>query len=156
MATYTFLANAPEFIHGPQQFVNTLYDQMQAPKATVYESGAAWAWSYFPLAFDHKGKLAQYRADEDGGELVRIETSVPAAAPQQLSAALAPYRQILLVDVRLRSYRDIRRCHADACPQFSRGQIETALLQSGHWQEISSQRKFGLYDTEVKTFTRID
>jgi len=156
ISTYAFLVNPSEFIHGPQKFVDTLYDQMESPKAAVYEVGAAWPWSYFPLVFDHNGELAQYRADTNGAELIRIATSVPQPAPQQLAVALAPYTHILLVDIRLRSYRDIRQCHAQACPQFARGRIETALLQSGHWQEISSQRKFGLYDAEVKTFTRID
>lgn len=156
ISTYTFLANASEFIHGPGEFVNTLYDRLAAPKATVYESGAAWPWSYFPLVFDHKSGLVQYRAAENGTELLRVVTSAPQPAPQQLLVALAQYNYILLVDVRLRSYRDIRRCHAGSCPQFAQGRIETALLQSGHWREISSQRKFGLYDTAVKTFTRIN
>lgn len=152
VSTYGFLAHASEFVHGPGEFVNALYDRTASPKAIVYESGAAWGWSYFPLVFLHNGDVAQFRS-VDGSDLARIVSGSSQPDPQRIVDAVAPLNNLVLVDIRLRTYQDIRRCDEDACPQFREGEVEAALEASG-WRAIAIERQFGLYDTQVKLFRR--
>jgi hypothetical protein len=154
VSTYTFLVHASEFVHGPGEFVGGLYDRAEAPKAVVYETGAAWGWSYFPLVFCYKGEIAQYRPADGGTELVRIAAGPPPPAPQQILAAVSPYNNLILVNVRLRTYQDIRQCNANACPPFAPGEVEATLIGSGHWREVAVERRFGLYDSQAKIFSR--
>ena len=156
VSTYTFLAYASEFVHGPGKFVGARYDQSEFPKAVIYESGAAWIWSYFPLVFSHKGDITQYRPTESGADLVRIVGGPTLTAPQQTLAAVAPYNRLILVNIRLRTYGDIRRCHANACPLFHPGEVEATLVGSGRWKEVAVDRKFGLYDAQVKILSRLN
>jgi hypothetical protein len=154
VSTYTFLVHASEFIHGPLTFVAAAYDRAKAPKAVIYESDAAWEWSYFPLVFSHKGGAIQYIPTDGGTKLDRLVIGPPRATPQRTLEAVAPYSDLILVESRLRTYRDIRECSKNACPKFQPGLIEKALTESGNWQEITSERSFGLYDTQIKIFRR--
>jgi hypothetical protein len=154
VSTYLFLAHASEFVHGPGGFVSAVYDRIESPKGVVYETDAAWQWSYFPLVFHYKGNIAQYRPTEDRAALVRIASGPNPRAPQQILDAVAPYNALILVDVRLRTYRDLRRCHANVCPRFSPGKVESTLIDSGSWREDVVDRSFGLYDVEVKILHR--
>ena len=129
VSTYGFLAHASEFVHGPGEFVNASYDRTASPKAIVYESGAAWGWSYFPLVFLHNGDVAQFRS-VDGSDLARIVSGSSQPDPQPIVDAVAPFNDLVLVDVRLRKYQDIRRCDENACPQFRPGAVELALVGS--------------------------
>jgi hypothetical protein len=153
LSTCTFFAHAAEFIHGPGRFVGAVYNRLEPPKAIIYESGAAWEWSYFPLVFSYKGEVAQYRFAA-GGELVRVVPGPTQPDPQQALAAVATYNDVLLVDIRLRTYKDIRQCNANICPQFIQGPIEAALIGSGRWRDVAVGRQFGFYDTQIKLFKR--
>jgi hypothetical protein len=156
LSTYRFLVHDSEFIHGPGAFVGAIYDQAQSPKAVVYESDAAWGWSYFPLVFNHNGEIAQYASTDGGTELYRTVMGPHQRSPRQTLEAVAPYKDLILVDIALRTYRDIRDCNKDACPQFQPGVVEKALTASDRWRQIAVERKFGLYDTQIKIFRRAD
>ena len=153
ISTYGFLAHASEFVHGPGEFVNALYERAASPKAIVYKSGAALGWSYFPLVFLHNGDVAQYRS-VDGSDLARIVSGSSQPDPQRIVDAVAPFNDLVLVDVRLRKYQDIRRCDENACPQFRPGAVELALVGSNRWHQVAVERQFGLYDAQVKVFRR--
>ena len=154
-ATYIFAANASEFIHGPGKFVGSAADRTKSPKAILYEAGAQWEWSYFPLVFSHKGGLAQYRATKSGDKLVLLDDPSK-ASPQAISDALNSYKSLTLVDVRLRTYEDLRKCRVNDCPSFQSGPVVAALVSSGRWRQTALDRQFGLYDTQVRIFDRID
>jgi hypothetical protein len=156
LSTYTFLVHDSEFIHGPGAFVGAIYDRAQSPKAVVYESDAAWGWSYFPLVFSHNGEIAQYASADGGTELDRTVVGPHQLSTRQTLEAVAPYKDLVLVDIALRNYRDIRDCNKDACPQFQLGVVEKTLTASGRWRQIAVERKFGLYDTRTKIFRRVD
>ena len=149
ISTYTFVVHATDFVHGPGEFVSAIYDQINSPKAVVYKDGAASGWSYFPLVFTHKGEVVQYQAIQKNAELARIMTGPIESTPRDTLAAVAPYESLILVDVKLRTYNDIRQCLADACPQFHAGELEKTLSASGSWQVVKVMRQFGLYDTQV-------
>jgi hypothetical protein len=161
ISTYLFLKDSALFVHGPQRFVSTLYDEGAGPKAIVYpyENGAAWKFSYFPLVFSHKGEISQYRADDEGTHLtqIRIGNAAPQPVVQELKSAVAPYRRLLLVNVQLRNYQEIRRCldRIDSCPQFAPTATERMLSKTGRWRQIDVQRSLGFYDTEVRVFARM-
>ena len=107
---YLFFDHASMFVHGPQGFIGALYDKVAAPRAIVYEPGAAWGWSYIPLQYSHHGEVIQYRTQDDGAGLVRAAGGGTAAKAQEIEAAVTPYRVLLLTDIRLRTYRDLRQC----------------------------------------------
>jgi hypothetical protein len=160
LATLLFLLNANMFVHGPHRFVGALYDSVKGPKALVYEAEAYWKFGYFPLVFSYKNEIAQYRAItgdtllriERGDGLFGVEAAATNAVAQPIQAAVAPYRTLLIVDLQLRSYRDIRQCRTGSieCRQLTSGGVESALTQGGQWREIKAERMFGLYDTQVK------
>ena len=151
-STIFFLDHSPMFIHGPQRFVGGAFDQLEEPKAIIYESGAPWGFSYFPLVFTHENKIAQYRSIDGGDRLVQLRTG-PTDITTSLAteAAVAPYNHLLLVDSRLRNYRDIRACESPdkACRGFPRSEIANALIQTGNWKELRVERRFGQFDTQV-------
>jgi hypothetical protein len=156
MSTYTFLDHASMFVHGPNRFVGALYDKALAPKAIVYEAGAAWGWSYVPLQYSHHGEVVQYRASDDGGGLVRSGPRSAEATAREMEATVAPYKTLLLTDVRLRTYRDLRQCmnRPSACPDFPPATLQAALIGTGKWREIGKERAFGLWDSEVTILER--
>jgi hypothetical protein len=164
-ATSMFLSNADMFAHGPRRFVGALYDSEQGPKAIVYEVGAYWKFGYFPLVFSHKNQIDQYRAVsgdkllriERGDGLFGIESGPQGAVAQPIEIAVAPYKTILIVDVQLRSYRDVRQCQngGSECLRLTAGAVETALTNGGKWQETKAKRMFGLYDTQVKKLEHV-
>ena len=113
--------------------------------------------SYFPLVFSHDRKIIQLRATDSGNELVRIGDSQKRTGAQELGSALAPYNDVLLVDVQLRTFRDLRTClnKVNSCP-FADGETAKQLVKTGHWTEIKVERSFGLYDTQIKLFKRVN
>jgi hypothetical protein len=157
MATYMFFDHASMFVHGPQRFIGALYDKAVGPKAIIYENGAAWGWLYIPLQYSHHGEVAQYRAPDEGG-LVRAGCRGTEGMSQQTEATVAPYRVLLLADIRLRTYRDLRQCQdqPSACPDFPSGAIEGALIGTGKWRKTSRERSFGLWDSQVTVLERAD
>jgi hypothetical protein len=157
ISTYLFFAHAPMFVHGPQGFIGGLYDKIAVPKAIVYEPGAAWGWSYIPLQYSHHGEVLQYRTLDDSAGLVRAAGGrVTVAKAQKIEAAVAPYQVLLLTDIRLRTYADLRRCQNQprTCPEFPEGAIEVALIETGKWRKANSERKFGLWDSQVTILER--
>ncbi|MFT4115727.1 hypothetical protein [Bradyrhizobium sp.] len=159
LATYLFLNHASMFVHGPQGFIAALYDKAETPRAIIYERGAAWGWSFVPLQYSRHGEAIQYRAQDDGVDLVRAAGGLGAnPIAQDMAAAVAPYRVLLLTDIELRTYRDIRLCQNQpmACPKFPPGPIEAALIGTGKWKKIDRQRKFGFYDSQVTVLERIE
>ena len=159
-ATAMFLSNASMFAHGPNRFIGTLYDSTQGPKAIVYEAGAYWKFGYFPLVFSHRNEIDQYRAIK-GDELLRIErgdglfgveSGPNDAVARPIQTAVAPYKTLLVVNVQLRSYRDVRHCQNGGveCRHFTAGTVELALAKSGQWREVKVERMFGLFDAQVK------
>ena len=158
ISTYLFLLHASMFVHGPQRFAAALYDKAAGPKAIVYEVGAAWGWSYIPLVYSHNGKVVQYRIADDGVALVRAGRSGVGTMVQEIEAAVAPYQVLLLTDIRLRSYRDLRQCQnqPSACPDFPPGVIEGALIGAGKWRKTGKKRSFGLYDSQVTILERAE
>jgi hypothetical protein len=158
ISTYLFLLHASMFVHGPQRFAAALYDKAAGPKAIVYEVGAAWGWSYIPLVYSHNGKVVQYRTADDGVGLVRAGRGGVETMVQQMEVVVAPYQVLLLTDIQLRSYRDLRQCQnqPSACPGFPRGVIEGALIGTGKWRKIGKERRFGLYDSQVTILERAE
>jgi hypothetical protein len=158
ISTYMFLVHASMFVHGPQRFIGALYDKAVGPKAIVYEIGAAWGWSYIPLQYSHNGEVVQYWTPDDGGGLVRIGRRGTEAMVQEIEATVAPYQVLLLADIRLRTYRDLRQCQnqPSACPDFPSGAIEGALIGTGNWRKTGKERSFGLYDSQVTILERAE
>jgi len=156
ISTYLFFDHASLFVHGPNRFIGTLYDKAVAPKAIIYEVGAAWGWSYIPLQYSHHGKVVQYRASDDGGGLVRSGPRGTEATVRGIGAAVAPYQTLLLADIRLRTYRDLRQCvnRPSTCPDFPPDTLEGALIGTGKWRETDKERTFGLWDSQVKILER--
>jgi hypothetical protein len=155
VSTYLFFSNKEEFVHGPRRFVAELYDGTYPPKAIVYESGAAWPYAYFPLVFSYHGEIAQYGRSADSDALVPLATALrPNGGQLPPLVALAPYTELLLINIFTRNYRDLRLCNSGKCPAFSTGPVETTLISSGAWARTSVVRKFGLYDTEVIKLVR--
>jgi hypothetical protein len=156
VSTYMFLDHARMFVHGPRRFIADSYNKVIGPKAVVYEDGAAWGWSYIPLAYSHKGEVIQYRTTDDGTGLVRAGRIGTEGIVQDIETAVAPYLVLLLTDIRLRTYRDLRQCQnqSRACPDFPLGAIEGALLGTGKWRRVSKERSFGLYDCQVTILKR--
>gem|GEM_PF-2346125 len=160
-ATFILLSDSSMFVHGPNRFVGALYDSAEGPKAIVYEADALWKFSYFPLVFSHRSEIVQYRAAANGDGVLRIERgdglfgaernpSLPAA--QSIDAAVAPYKTLLIINVQLQTFRDIRQCRnsSAACGRVKTGAVESALTGGGGWREVKTERWFGLYDTQVK------
>jgi len=159
ISTHIFFVHASMFVHGPQRFVGALYDTSVGPKAIVYETGAAWGWSYIPLQYTHKGEVIQYRTPDDGIGLVRVgRRGTEATVAQEIEATVAPYQVLLLADIRLRTYRDLRQCQKqpNACPDFPPGTIERALIRTGTWRKTGKERSFGLYDSQVTILERAE
>jgi len=156
ISTYLFFDHASLFVHGPNRFIGALYDKAAAPKAIIYEAGAAWGWSYIPLQYTHHGKVVQYRASDDGVGLVRSAPRGTEPTVQEMEATVAPYQVLLLADVRLRTYRDLRQCldRPSACPDFPSGRLKGALIGTGKWREIDKERSFGLWDSQVTILER--
>jgi hypothetical protein len=155
LSTYLFLVHASMFVHGPERFVGALYNGIAGPKAIVYETGSAWEFSYYPLVFSHKGEIVQYHGPENGVGLIS-ENRVTQPSAREVEAKVAPYRFLLLVNIHLRTYRDLRQCQyqLSACPDFALGAIEGMLTGTGQWRELKVERSFGLFDTQVKILER--
>jgi hypothetical protein len=156
MSTYMFFGHTSWFVHGPQRFIAALYDNAAAPKAILYDNGAAWAWSYIPLQYSHEGEVVQYRSPDNESGLVRAGPQGTKAVVQDMDATVAPYRVLLVADVRLRTYRDLRGCQYDAaaCPEFPSSAIAGALVATGKWRIVDTRRNFGLWDSKVTTLER--
>jgi hypothetical protein len=155
-STYLFFVNAPMFVHGPERFVGKLYDQSRGPKAIIYELGTTWGLLYFPLVFTHKNEVAQYRATGDTSDVIRVIDPNRQEKPLDIAETVAPYVTVLVVDIRLRTYRDLGAClqSLSACPVFAPDAIAMTLLKDGQWRELKTERSFGIYDTQVRIFGR--
>jgi hypothetical protein len=156
ISTYLFFAHASMFVHGPHRFIGNLYSKIVGPKAIIYEIGSAWGWSYIPLAYSHKAEVVQYRTPDNGAGLVRAGRSGTEGMVQEIEATVIPYQVLLLTDIRLRTYKDLRQCQnqPSACPDFPPGPIEGALVGTGKWREIGKERSFGFYDCQVTILKR--
>jgi hypothetical protein len=154
LATHMFFTHASVFEHGPGRFVGGIYDTIPGPKAIVYEGrGHWWLYSYFPLAFNYKDNIAQYRVTEDGTGLIRIGG---AGRAQEIESAVTPYKYLLLVEVQTRTPLDIREClnKTVLCPSFGQSSTESFLTESGRWSATEEQRSLGEFDTQAKVLKR--
>jgi hypothetical protein len=155
-STYILFNHASIFIHGPRQFVGDLYDRAIAPKAIVYEPGAEWIFSYFPLVFTYNNEIDQYRRDDLARGFIRIGSGATQATAQNISSVVMPYSNVVVVDVQLRSFQDLRcEGRVDLCPQFAPGLVETALTETGQWRVSNVDRGFGVFDARVTTLERV-
>jgi hypothetical protein len=155
-SVYILFNHASIFIHGPQQFVGQVYDRAASPKAIIYEAGAQWIFSYFPLVFARNNEIAQYRQNDQGSGLIRIGSGAIQPAVQDTGSIFAPYNEVLVVDVRFRTFRDLRCAgQTDLCPQFGRGPIEATLTGTGRWRVAKVERSFGMFDARVATLERV-
>jgi hypothetical protein len=156
ISTYLFFGHASMFVHGPHRFIGNLYSKLVGPKAIIYEVGSAWGWSYIPLAYSHKAEVVQYRTPDVGGGLVRAGRTGTEGMVQEIEATVTPYQVLLLTDIRLRTYRDLRQCQnqLSTCPDFPPGPIEGALVGTGKWRRIGKERRFGFYDCQVTILVR--
>jgi hypothetical protein len=158
VATAFFLLHQPMFVHGPGRFVSLIFDQ-EGTKAIIYEAGAAWGFTYFPLVFSHGGQISQYRESADPVELIKIEAGGADSskiAVQDIDSTLANYEHLFVVDTRLRTYRELRKCVQVklSCPSFGRGVAED-LVKTGRWKFTGIERSFGIYDSQVKRLDRL-
>jgi hypothetical protein len=160
ISTYFFLAHASMFVHGPQRFVGAIFDRIEGPKAIVYEDGASWGYSYFPLVFSHSGKIIQYRAADGQVQQIRARAGGSGADGPTLRDivwAVAPYNHLIVVNTQPRTYRDLRACQGlgGSCPRLVISAIGEKLVETGQWRESRVERSFGLYDTRVMVLDRI-
>jgi hypothetical protein len=155
-STYVLLSHSAEFVHGPREFVISLYDKAAAPKAIVYEPGADWGFAYFPLFFSSGGLINQYLSVGKNLEVIESGGAIKHDA-DGIDTRFPSYRFIFLVDLKLRTYADIRRCNDNikACPQFTSSEVYKILNDSGQWSERGTERKFGLYDTQVRILEKV-
>jgi hypothetical protein len=159
ISTILFLAYASMFVHGPQRFVGAVFDGIEGSKAIIYEDGAGWGYSYFPLVFSHHGNIDQYRATDGQVQLIGPAAGGSGAdgpAPRDIGSAVASYDHLLVVDTQLRTYRDLRACQGlgGSCPRFVPSVIGEKLIEAGQWRESRVERNFGLYDTQVLALDR--
>jgi hypothetical protein len=150
-STWSFLTHASEYVHGPQRFVSGQFDEAEGSKAIIYDAGAEWPWSYFPLVLTHGGQIRQYLAAKSADATI---SAIGGTEQLSLLSKVAEYRSLIVVDVRTRTFRDLRSCWEGRCPEFPEGAIGAALIGSGEWTEIARERCFGLYDAQTRTFVR--
>jgi hypothetical protein len=89
--------------------------------------------------------------------LVRAGGPDTAAKVHELEATVDPYQVLLLADIRLRTYRDLRQCQQQTgtCPDFPAGAIEAALIGTGKWRKTDRERSVGLWDSQVTVLERL-
>src|SRR5262249_56114378 len=97
-------------------------------------------------------------AGDEGGGVGRAGRRGVETMVQEIEAAVAPYQVLLVTDIQLRSYRDLRQCQnqPSACPDFPPGVIEGALIRAGKWRKTGKERSFGLYDSQVTILERAE
>ena len=63
---------------------------------------------------------------------------------------LDEYNYMMVVDLKLRTFRDLRACLkvADDCTNFSRTEFDRSLIAKG-WRILRVERAFGLYDAQA-------
>jgi len=90
--------------------------------------------------------------------LVRAGPSGTETMAQEIEATVAPYQVLLLADIRLRTYRELRQClnEPGECPDSPPGAIERALVGTGKWRKTRNERSFGLYDSRVTILERAE
>jgi hypothetical protein len=156
LSTYVFFSRSSEFIHGPRQFVLSLYENAESPKAIIYEPTTDWPFIYFPIFFNTDGRADQYSIINNNIGMIEND-GVMRDKIDQISTTVANYRVIFLININLRTYIDIRRCNDDQkmCPQFSPSEVYKKLINSRHWMERTIERKFGLYDTQVRILEKV-
>jgi 4-amino-4-deoxy-L-arabinose transferase-like glycosyltransferase len=111
-AQIAFLKRAGWFIHGPSTTLEQMIAEADAPVAIVH-AGQGWAWGYFPLYWKHKDALPQWLLTPDGRAAIRIgRGGDPGGTPQPLSI-LKGYRTLLVSQVQLMTYEDLRLIRAD-------------------------------------------
>jgi hypothetical protein len=145
LATGVFLARAPWFVHGPHRVIETAREQSPPATAIVYAQPASFAYGYFPMVYQSGGHLQQWLVMPGGvGRLgvSGISTTLPLTA-------LAPYRGLVVVDIRPRHYSDLRHCLDGHCPTFPGQPLVDQLVHSGNWSVVSRHRAFGFYDAVV-------
>ena len=150
VAIGVFLAKAPWFAHGPHRVIEAARERSSPATAILYGEPATYAYGYFPMVYESGGHLQQWLATPGG--IVRITGS--GLSPAAPVSALAPYRGLVVVDIRPRHYADLRHCLADRCPAFAVSPLIDQLVRGGRWSVASHQRAFGFYDTVVTTLTQ--
>jgi hypothetical protein len=152
LSAFVFFADSQAFMHGPGRFMTSLYDKETAPKAIIYPADAEWGFAYYPLIFRRGDQTDQYAAARDEISLNRIKKDRhgPLTLLETVTTA-AQYKVIFIVDLKLRSYADIRRCenNINTCPQFEPRNLKKILIESGQWKARATERQFGIYDTQV-------
>ena len=145
IATAVFLIHAPWFIHGPQRTIAAVRAASPTPTAILYTDPETYAVGYFPMVYQTHGAAPQWLARAYG--LVRLPDD--GTSPTLPLTALAPYRSLVVVDIRMRHYADLRDCLHGRCPVFPPAPLVDDLVRSGRWSVTSSTRAFGFYDAVV-------
>ena len=145
IGTAIFLLHAAWFVHGPHRVIETARARSLQPSAIVYAEPETYGVGYFPMVYQGGGRFPQWLAWPQGvSRLPAIDG--PLFPPL---AALASYREIVIVDTHMRRYPDLRDCLNDRCPDFPVTPLVEELVSSGHWSVAAQTRAFGLFDTMV-------
>src|SRR5262249_6401925 len=118
-STGFFFLHVTMFTHGPGHVMTGLLHQAAESKAIIHENDATFGFTYFPLIF--RGvSAAQYYVMAPPLRLLRINQTNENGeiVPAQIISELDNYQELIVVDTRLRTYRDLRACWLgnQSCP----------------------------------------
>lgn len=150
----TLVAARPTlFIHGPGGFLAREYRAAQADRL-IYERDAQWGYGYFPLRFAGKGSIEQWRGIDARVALIG-EGGDPNLPSVPLGDAVATANRVVVANIRLDTYRELRRYLHGEATGIAPGPVARALASDSHWRLKRVAEQPGYYSVRLWRFERV-
>lgn len=141
------------FVHGPSSAIRAAVGDGAGDTAVVY--AGEWGYGYFPTYYHYHGALDQWRIAPDG-QLQKIGLGGDPAPADP--AQLATKRRIILVQITLRDYHDLRALRARGSDRTA-GDTASLILPANqpafdHLAVTARESQPGLYWADIVTLER--
>lgn len=147
-----FVRHDDWFIHGPERVVVQELKSRSGATAIVYD-GDAWGWLYFPLVYRFGSSFPQYYRDINGA-LHRPGVNGDPNTPVLSARELDRYNHILLADVELKTYSELRPLERGDQQSLTIGSASASAPAQTGWKRTGTKAYPGMYSVRLTSFDR--
>lgn len=157
-ATLFFTTHQQYFVHGVTDEITNAANNTEGPVAIVYEGKSDFAQGAIPAGWRLGNSVQQWISqagpNPENKNLDKFIMGVNAVPKTIDFSTLSNMKTVLVVDINLKSYRDLRNPPSLSKVTVPQKPMAKALMNDPTWRLVNADYKHGLYSATIWRFER--